>query len=182
MSSFPLLSSSWARLLLVSARRGPVGAGPLTRTAPGGPGLDQRRHKGNIMRHRKPRWIPLAESTLLSPPPRDFSPTSEVEQCNALHFEYHQHLSAISQYLYEEHLKQSDVGEAAAREAEREHREHERLLKENEEENSRVARSREDRLKREMEDKEREVHNRLEEKRRQEEAEKEAVREEIRYF
>ncbi len=95
--------------------------------------------KGNIFPHKKPRWVPLADSTLLSPPARDFSPEEELEQMNLLHHHYHEHLSAVAQYLYEEHLVHSDKGEAAAAEAKKEEEEHARLVTENEEENKRVA-------------------------------------------
>ncbi len=97
-----------------------------------------RRFKGNIMPHRKPRWVPLADSTLLRDPPRDMAPEGEREQCNALHYHYHEHLSAITQYLYDERLRVSDVADAEA-EA-REQVEHERLLRENQEVNAEVAR------------------------------------------
>merc|ERR1711874_736302 len=52
----------------------------------------------------------------------------------------------VTHLLEEDYLKNSDVGEAAKLEAEREEEEHQKLLKENEEENLRVAQLRQKRL------------------------------------
>ncbi len=44
-------------------------------------------------------------------------------------------MAAITQYLWEEHLRNSDVGQAAMMEAEREDSEHKLLIEQNEETN-----------------------------------------------
>ena len=79
------------------------------------------------------------------------TPPSEVEQMNVLKVKYNEHFSALSQYLYEDHLKYSDVGEAGRIEAEKEEKEMKQNIKENEEDNKRVAEARVNRLAREME-------------------------------
>merc|ERR1712200_229067 len=59
-------------------------------------------------------------------------------------------MKALVQYLHEDEAKFSDTGEAGKLEAEQEERDHIRLLKENEEENLRIAEQRKLRLKQEM--------------------------------
>lgn len=66
-----------------------------------------------------------------------------------LYLRYESQMAALTQYLYEDYLKNSDVGEAGAIEAQKEEEEHARLIEENERENQRIAQLRADRLVRE---------------------------------
>ncbi len=136
-----------------------------------------RRHRGNVMQHRKPRWIPLANSTLLRPPAQDFTPQSEHEQMNVLKVAYNERLSAIVQYLYEDYLIYSDVGEAAREAARREQKEHERLLEENQRDNQRVAALRDQRQKVEREQREKEILQKVAEKKRLDEQKRQETEE-----
>jgi len=85
-------------------------------------------------------------------PPKNHIPDTEINQILKLKFAHHEKVSAITQYLWEDYLKNSDVGEAAKIEAKREEEELFRLLAENEETNRQVAKRREDRLAQEAEE------------------------------
>lgn len=57
-------------------------------------------------------------------PPVDHTPDAEVQQFNVLQVRYREHYSALGQYLFEEYLRSSDVGEAAKIQAQLEEEEH----------------------------------------------------------
>ena len=86
-----------------------------------------------VMPHHKPRWLPVAPSKKFRLPPQDHIPEAEVEQILALHEKYRDRMAALTQYLWEDYLRNSDVGQAAILEAEREEAEHKELLKHNDE-------------------------------------------------
>lgn len=123
----------------------------------------QYRHKGHILPHKKPRWIPPAPSKKFKLPPTDHTPEAETTQINFLKLRYKEHLSGVAQYLYEDFKKYSDTGEAAQRQAELDAKEHTELVKDNEAENQRIATLRTERLKREMAEKKGEIAQELEE-------------------
>lgn len=113
------------------------------------------------MAHKKPRWIGPAASKKFLLPPTDHTPPDDIEQLLALSWQHRERLSAISQLLYEDFLRHSDVGSAAIEEAKREEEEHVKLLDENEQENARVAKQRELRLQREAVEREEKIRNEL---------------------
>ena len=78
--------------------------------------------------------------------PKSHIPDSEINQILKLKFAHHEKVSAITQYLWEDYLKNSDVGEVAKIEAKREEEELFRLLAENEETNRQIAERRKVRL------------------------------------
>jgi len=88
---------------------------------------------------------------------------SEINQILSLKFAHHDKVSAITQYLWEDYLKYSDVGEAGKLEAQREEEEHRRLLEENDELNQKVALQREERLVQEAKQTEERIARELEE-------------------
>jgi len=97
--------------------------------------------------HRKPRWMPRAKSKMFLLPPKHHIPEFEENQVMTLKFRHHDQMAALTQYLWEDYLRNSDVGEAAKIEAAREEKEHRGLLKENEAVNSEIAAKRVERLK-----------------------------------
>ena len=80
-------------------------------------------------------------------PHKHHIPEAEEEQVMLLKFRHRDQVSALTQYLWEEHVRNSDVGEAAKIEAAREEEEHKKLLLENESLNAEIAVKREERLK-----------------------------------
>ena len=120
-----------------------------------------RFRKGNILPRFRREFDPPTKSSLYSNPRQSRPPEAEILQRNVLKVKYNQHLSALVQYLHEDHLKDSDVGEAALLESQKEEKEHQRLLLENEAVNAEIAAEREVRLKREMEVKKAEAEARL---------------------
>merc|ERR1719228_2470944 len=72
-------------------------------------------------------------------PPVSTRPATELEHIEQLEEHYNMRMAALVHYLHEDDLKNSDTGEAAMLEQEREEVEHKRLLEENELENERVA-------------------------------------------
>ena len=108
------------------------------------------RFVGGKKNHRKPRWIPRAKSKMFNLPAKHHIPEIEENQVMELKFKHHDQMAALTQYLWEDYLRNSDVGEAAKIEAAREEKEHRELLKQNEILNSEVAVKREERLKLEM--------------------------------
>jgi len=103
-----------------------------------------------VIPHRKPRWMPMARSKMFVDPPTCTISQAELEHEKSLFVEYNRRMKALVQYLHEDEAKFSDTGEAGKLEAEQEERDHIRLLKENEEENLRIAEQRKLRLKQEM--------------------------------
>merc|ERR1711894_365159 len=107
------------------------------------------RLRHGVQRHRKPRWIGPAPSKLFELPPTDHTDPEDIEQQLTLSWQHRDRLAAISQFLYEDVLRHSDVGEAAIKEAEKEEIEHLKLLEDNDEVNKTVAKQRELRLQKE---------------------------------
>ncbi|CAB4061310.1 MRPS26 [Lepeophtheirus salmonis] len=99
-----------------------------------------------VGKHGKPRWIPVAPSKEFILPPQDRSSQEEKDQYDHLWDKYRDHYSAVSQFLWEEHLKNSAVGEAAKLKESHELEEQNRLIMENEAENARIAALRKIRL------------------------------------
>jgi len=90
-------------------------------------------------------------------------PDAEINQILKLKFAHHEKVSAVTQYLWEDYLKNSDVGEAAMVEAQQEQLTHRRLVQENEAANRRVAEQRQVRLAREAKEDEARIKVELEE-------------------
>ena len=80
-------------------------------------------------------------------PPKHHIPEAEENQVMTLKFRHHDQMAALTQYLWEDYLRNSDVGEAAKLEAAREEKEHKNLLQQNEAINAEIAAKRADRLK-----------------------------------
>lgn len=99
----------------------------------------------------------MARSKMFKDPPKCLIEQEELEHVKDLEEEYNRRVRALVQYLDEDYLKFSDVGEAAKLEAERENQMHLQLLKLNEEENARVALLRVERLQREAEERKRSI-------------------------
>merc|ERR1712004_469491 len=77
------------------------------------------RFRHGVQRHKKPRWIGPAPSKLFQLPPTDHTDPEDIEQQLILSWQHRDRLAAISQFLYEDVLRHSDVGEAAIKEAEK---------------------------------------------------------------
>ena len=86
--------------------------------------LQNVRFRHGVQRHKKPRWIGPAPSKLFQLPPTDHTDPEDIEQQLILSWQHRDRLAAISQFLYEDVLRHSDVGEAAIKEAEKEEIEH----------------------------------------------------------
>ena len=97
--------------------------------------------------HRKPRWYPRAPSKMFVLPHKHHIPQAEEDQVMTLKFRHHDQVAALTQYLWEDYLRNSDVGEAAKIEAAREEEEHKHLLLKNDSVNAQTASKREERLK-----------------------------------
>jgi len=121
------------------------------------------RHKGGVKPHRKLRHLPRAPSKMFKLAPVSHIPDEEINQILKLKFAHHQKVSAVTQYLWEDYLKNSDVGEAAMIEAQQEQLTHRRLIQENEAVNRRVAEQRSARLAREAKEDEARIKAELEE-------------------
>ena len=80
-------------------------------------------------------------------PPKHHIPEAEENQVMTLKFRHHDQMAALTQYLWEDYLRNSDVGEAAKLEAVREEKEHKNLLEQNEVINAEIAAKRAARLK-----------------------------------
>eukprot|EP00095_Tigriopus_kingsejongensis_P002265 snap_masked-scaffold633_size121756-processed-gene-0.14 protein:Tk02265 transcript:snap_masked-scaffold633_size121756-processed-gene-0.14-mRNA-1 annotation:"probable 28s ribosomal protein mitochondrial precursor" len=117
----------------------------------GGTILVPRRHKGHLLPHRKPRWVLPAPSKKFKLPPTDHTPEPEIHLMNHLKVKYNEHYSAVTQYLHEDFMKYSDVGEVAKQEAEKEEIEHMDLLAQNQAANAQVAEARVQRKAEELE-------------------------------
>nr|ACO11319.1 Probable 28S ribosomal protein S26, mitochondrial precursor [Caligus rogercresseyi] len=102
-----------------------------------------------VGKHGKPRWKPVAPSKEFILPPQDRSSQEEKDQYDLLWDQYRDQLSAVSQFLWEEHLKNSEVGEAAKIEDGRELEEQNQLILQNEAENAILEDKRKHRLKEE---------------------------------
>jgi small subunit ribosomal protein S26 len=113
------------------------------------------------MQHKKPRWLGPAKSKMFVLKKRNHTPPEEIEQLLKLKWHYRDRMAAISQHLYEDYLRHSDTGDAAREEARLEEQDHNRLLKENEDENARVAKLRDLRLKKEYIDEEERIRKEL---------------------
>ena len=100
-----------------------------------------------VNQHRKPRWYPRAPSKQFKLPEKNHIPEAEEDQIMVLKFKHHDQMAALTQYLWEDYLRNSDVGEAAIIEAAKEEEEHRRLLAENESLNVEVASLRDTRIK-----------------------------------
>ncbi len=131
-----------------------------------------------MIRHNKPRWLPIAPSKKFKLLPQSKIAQAEIDQILKLKWEYRDRLAAISQYLYEDYLRHSDVGEAAKEAARKEEEEHVKLLEENEKVNQIVAKKREIRLKKEAIEAEEQIREHIKELER-EETEKIARTEEL---
>ena len=105
------------------------------------------RNVGGKKSHRKPRWMPRAKGKMFQLPPKHHVPEIEENQVMTLKFRHHDQMAALTQYLWEDYLRNSDVGEAAKIEAAREEKEHRELLKQNEAFNLEIAAKRVKRLK-----------------------------------
>ena len=159
-----------AKIILTLAKRSPMDCC----------GEIQKRFKGHIFQHRKPRWAPKAKTKEFILPKRDMTPVEEKEQMDRLKVNYLWHFSALTQYLHEDQIKHSDVGEAAKIEAKREEEEHKRLMEENEAVNKEIQMRRKERIKREMESKKEEIKEEIREAQRMEEERVAKAQEEIR--
>ena len=62
------------------------------------------------MPHRKPRWIPPAPSKKFRLPPQNHVPQSEVDMLLRLHEKYRDRMAALTQYLWEDYLRNSGLG------------------------------------------------------------------------
>lgn len=124
------------------------GAGKISSSSQGlTPLIQFVRRKGFVKQTwTKPRWIPRAPSKMFVLPNKLMTPDEELNQILKLKYRHQDKYAAITQYLYEDYLKNSDVGEAAKIEAQREQAEHERLLEENDRINRQVAERRAIRL------------------------------------
>ena len=80
-------------------------------------------------------------------PAKHHVPEDEAEQVMTLKFRHHDQVSALTQYLWEDYLRNSDVGEAAKIQAAKEEEEHKNLVRKNETINTEIAEKREARLK-----------------------------------
>ena len=80
-------------------------------------------------------------------PNKHHIPEAEEEQVMILKFRHHDQVAALTQYLWEDYLRNSDVGEAAKIEAAREEKEHKELILKNCAVNEQIAAKREERLK-----------------------------------
>ncbi|TRY61004.1 hypothetical protein TCAL_03197 [Tigriopus californicus] len=120
------------------------------------------RFKGHLLPHRKPRWIPPAKSKVFVLPPPDHTPESENTLMNELVVNYNERLSGVTQYLYEDFLRFSDVGEVGRIEAAKEAEEHRARVAENDRENARIVEARKQRMAQELEDKKRRAQENLE--------------------
>ena len=65
------------------------------------------RHRGGVMPHQKPRWFPVAPSKKFRLPPQDHIPQSEVDMLLELHYKYRERMAALTQYLWEDYLRNS---------------------------------------------------------------------------
>lgn len=119
------------------------------------------RHKGGIKPHRKPRWIPRAPSKEFTLKPKSHIPDSEINQILRLKYAHADKVAAVTQFLWEDYLVNSDVGEAAKLTAQKEEEEHQRLLALNQERNREVSLKREARLAAEAAEKEVQVREEL---------------------
>lgn len=99
----------------------------------------------------------MARSKMFKEPPKCLIEQEELDHVAELEEEYNRRVRALVQYLDEDYLKFSDVGETAKLEAEREIQNHLHLLKLNEEENGRIAEQRTERLKREAEQRNKDI-------------------------
>merc|ERR1719219_564204 len=86
--------------------------------------------------------------------PINHIPDQEINQILRLKYAHHEKMSALTQFLWEDYLINSDVGEAAKAKAQIEEAEHQTLLKLNEETNKQVALRREARVAQEAKEKE----------------------------
>lgn len=103
---------------------------------------------------RKPTWYGMEERNFFKLPLEDKTPKVEKEQIDLLYHQYYEHMSALTQYLYEDFLRVSDKGDITRIKEEKEAALHVQLIKENELENQRVAELRVERLKEEALDEE----------------------------
>lgn len=106
-----------------------------------------RHMPAGVNQHRKPRWYPRAPSKQFKLPEKNHIPEAEEDQIMVLKYKHHDQMAALTQYLWEDYLRNSDVGEAAIIEAAKEEEEHRRLLAENESVNVEVASFRDTRVK-----------------------------------
>jgi len=104
------------------------------------------RHVGGIKSHRKPRYLPRAPSKMFKLVPKSTIPDEEINQILQLKYAHHDKMAALTQYLWEDYLLNSDTGEAAKLKAQQEEEEHRRLLALNDETNRQVAVRREARV------------------------------------
>lgn len=96
---------------------------------------------------RKPIWLPKAPSKLFVIPEKVVYPKDEEEQLEHLHFFYQSELLSIRDYCRDNfYLPSKTAGGLSTEQVQDEEHEHMRLLKENEEENGRVAKLRQERL------------------------------------
>ena len=115
------------------------------------------RHRLGVRRHCKPRHIPRAPSKMFKIVPKNHIPDTEINQILKLKFAHQDKMAALTQFLWEDYLKNSDVGEAAKVEAEKEEQEHVRLLAENDAYNAQVEKKREARVAAEAEETKRRI-------------------------
>lgn len=96
---------------------------------------------------RKPIWLPRAPSKLFVIPERIVYPKDEEEQIEHLHFQYQSELLSIRDYCRDHYyLPSKTAGGLSTEQVQEEEEEHARLLRENKEENQRMARMRSERL------------------------------------
>lgn len=96
---------------------------------------------------RKPIWLPRAPSKLFVLPEKIVYPKDEEEQIEHLHFQYQSELLSIRDYCRDHfYLPSKSAGGLSTEQVKEEEDEHARLLRENEEENQRVAEMRSQRL------------------------------------
>lgn len=88
----------------------------------------------------------MARSKMFKNPSKSLVPEEEEKTVLMLTTQYEDRMRALVKYLAEDHLKNSEVGEAARQEMEKEEEEHRQLLVKNEEENLKVAARRAKRL------------------------------------
>ena len=94
-------------------------------------------------------------------PAKHHVPEDEEEQVMTLKFRHWDQVSALTQYLWEDYLRNSDVGEAAKLQAAKEEEKHKDLIRKNEILNTEIAEKREVRLKIEAKEEEERINSEL---------------------
>ncbi|XP_076054395.1 mitochondrial ribosomal protein S26 [Oratosquilla oratoria] len=105
-----------------------------------------------IVRWRKPRWLPTAPSKMFRVPKRCVIPKEEVVEIQRIYNNYRTNMRSIRSYLKEQNMLTSATSQLAAQHAQEEEDEHQCLMLFNLEENKRVQKLREARQQKELEE------------------------------